>query len=71
MFLIQCYQELLRSLPTSFLNKNRVKLALVGDGPKKTHLEAHCASLGLDVKFDGHLSGDRLAETYASADIFA
>ncbi len=69
MFLIQCYQELLKSLPTLFLNS--IKLVLVGDGPEKAHLETYCASLALDVKFDGHLSGDRLAESYASADIFA
>ncbi|KAF8336344.1 uncharacterized protein EI90DRAFT_2911711, partial [Cantharellus anzutake] len=70
-FLIRCYQKLLASLPTSFLNANQVKLVLVGDGPERSRLEKHCASLGLDVQFEGHLSGVPLAESYASADIFA
>lgn len=44
------------------------RLAIVGDGPERTRLEAHYA--GKPVHFTGYLHGDELAEAYASADIF-
>ena len=44
------------------------RLAAVGDGPARPHLEAHFA--GLPAKFMGYLRGERLSQAYASADIF-
>ncbi len=44
------------------------RLALVGDGPAHADLEAHFA--GTNTHFLGYLSGDALAQAYASADIF-
>jgi glycosyltransferase involved in cell wall biosynthesis len=48
---------------------HRTKLVIVGDGPDRKRLEK--MSLGLDVTFTGSLSGKKLAEAYASADVFA
>ena len=44
------------------------RLVLVGDGPARLELERNFA--GLPVKFMGYLSGKRLSQAYASADIF-
>ncbi|EJU04876.1 UDP-Glycosyltransferase/glycogen phosphorylase [Dacryopinax primogenitus] len=46
-------------------------LILVGDGPARQPLEEECKRLGIDAVFMGHITGVRLAECYASADIFA
>ena len=44
------------------------RLALVGDGPARAHLERYFADL--PVTFMGYLNGERLSQAYASADIF-
>ena len=44
------------------------RLVLVGDGPARPALERFFA--GSPVTFMGYLSGDRLSQAYASADIF-
>lgn len=44
------------------------RLALVGDGPARAHLERCFADL--PVTFMGYLRGERLSQAYASADIF-
>ena len=44
------------------------RLVLVGDGPARATLERFYADL--PVTFMGYLSGERLAQAYASADIF-
>ena len=44
------------------------RLVLVGDGPARPELERNFA--GLPVNFMGYLSGKRLSQAYASADIF-
>lgn len=45
------------------------RLAIVGDGPARESLQAHFA--GTNTKFMGYLTGEPLAQAYASADIFA
>lgn len=49
--------------------KYPTKLVIVGDGPDRKRLEDLCN--GLDVVFTGLLSGQKLAQVYASADVFA
>ena len=44
------------------------RLALVGDGPQRKHLEEHFK--GLPVHFAGFLHKEELASAYASSDIF-
>lgn len=44
------------------------RLALVGDGPYRTELEAHFADTA--TNFVGYLAGEELASAYASADAF-
>ena len=44
------------------------RLIVVGDGPARPYLEAYFK--GLPVKFMGYMSGERLSQAYASADIF-
>ena len=44
------------------------RLALVGDGPARKSLEEHFA--GTHTKFAGYLTGRRLSQAYASADVF-
>ncbi|KZT56971.1 glycosyltransferase family 4 protein [Calocera cornea HHB12733] len=46
-------------------------LVLVGDGPARLPLEEECKRLGIDAVFMGHVTGVKLAECYASADLFA
>lgn len=45
-----------------------VLLVLVGDGPYRAELEQRC--VGMPVLFLGSLRGDRLAQVYASSDLF-
>lgn len=45
-----------------------LRLALVGDGPHRAQLEKHFA--GTPTFFAGFLSGQELAEAFASADVF-
>lgn len=47
--------------------KDKIHLALVGDGPAKEQLQAKAPE---NVTFFGYLQGDELAQAYASADIF-
>ncbi|HLI09717.1 MAG TPA: glycosyltransferase family 1 protein [Ktedonobacteraceae bacterium] len=58
--LIQAYQE---------LDHRRCHLVIVGDGPAASEMRQELT--GLPVTFTGYLSGEPLAEAYASADIFA
>lgn len=44
------------------------RLAIVGDGPARSDLEAHFA--GHDVVFTGYMQGKMLASAFASADLF-
>lgn len=44
------------------------RLAIVGDGPHRGRLESHFA--GTRTVFTGFLHGERLAQAYASSDIF-
>jgi glycosyltransferase involved in cell wall biosynthesis len=44
------------------------RLAIVGDGPEREHLERHFA--GTNTKFMGYLTGEPLAQAYASSDVF-
>ncbi|MFQ3568498.1 MAG: glycosyltransferase family 1 protein [Aggregatilineales bacterium] len=44
------------------------RLAIVGDGPARSDLEAKFA--GTNTRFMGYLTGDALSQAYASADIF-
>ena len=47
----------------------QARLAIVGDGPARTELEAQFA--GTNTMFTGYLRGHDLAQAYAAADIFA
>ncbi len=58
---IEQLQPVLQALPNT-------RLALVGDGPARPALQRRFAQL--PVKFMGYLRGERLAQAYASADIF-
>jgi phosphatidylinositol alpha 1,6-mannosyltransferase len=57
----------LRSL-TEGNRRERVHLAVVGDGPARAELEQTFA--GLPVTFTGYLHGEALATAYASSDLF-
>jgi glycosyltransferase involved in cell wall biosynthesis len=46
-----------------------VRLALVGSGPAENHLRERFK--GTNTVFTGYMSGDELAQAYASADVFA
>lgn len=46
-----------------------VRVALVGSGPAREHLEAEFA--GTPTVFTGYMGGEELAQAYASADVFA
>lgn len=50
------------------INKTNIKLVIVGDGPERSHLEM--IAEGQDVIFTGTLTGLKLAQAYASANIF-
>ncbi len=50
------------------LAQPEARLALVGDGPYRSELEAHFA--GTKTHFVGYLHGEELASAYASADAF-
>lgn len=50
----------------SLSGRSDIQLVIVGDGPERSHLE----QLMPDAKFTGALSGERLAEAYASLDLF-
>lgn len=49
-------------------NNQDIKLVIVGDGPERGRLEMLCQ--GQDVIFTGNLSGPKLAQAYASANVF-
>jgi glycosyltransferase involved in cell wall biosynthesis len=66
--LIRAFDLLLRAVPA---DAPEPKLVLVGDGPARIQLEQMCRDMSIKAVFEGHLSGERLAESYASADIFA
>lgn len=52
------------------MNHEEFHLVIVGDGPAKQKIEADLNQTG-SVTFTGYLKGERLAEAYASSDIFA
>lgn len=58
--LVQAYQR---------MDHQSCRLVIVGDGPARAEIEQELA--GVPVIFTGYLSGEALAESYASADIFA
>ncbi|WP_322904753.1 glycosyltransferase family 1 protein [Paenibacillus campi] len=49
-------------------SSDRLRLAIVGDGPHRTALERHFA--GTRTVFTGFLHGDELSAAYASSDMF-
>ena len=59
--LVQAYLSIKKNNPD-------IKLVIVGDGPERGRLEILC--LGHDVIFTGNLSGQKLAQAYASANVF-
>lgn len=67
-FLVESYQALLEMLAGS---SSRPIFVFVGDGPARPSLEELCRVKRIPAKFIGHLSGEQLAESYASADVFA
>ena len=44
------------------------RLAIIGDGPDRSSLEAHFA--GTNTYFAGYMNGESLSQAYASADVF-
>jgi glycosyltransferase involved in cell wall biosynthesis len=66
--LIRAFDLLQRAAPADVPEP---KLVLVGDGPARSQLEQMCREMNIKAVFEGHLSGERLAESYASADVFA
>lgn len=50
------------------MERLRVRLAIVGDGPDRVRLEERCRASG--HRLLGPLTGERLAAAYASADVF-
>ncbi|MFE1601180.1 glycosyltransferase family 4 protein [Methylobacterium sp. ID0610] len=48
----------------------RLSVRVAGDGPLRSEMEARFAEAGVPARFDGFLSQDALAETYASARLF-
>ncbi|HVB22326.1 MAG TPA: glycosyltransferase family 1 protein [Ktedonobacteraceae bacterium] len=65
------WEKNLRLLVQSYrsMDHRHCHLVIVGDGPAYGELQQELA--GLPVTFTGYLSGEELATTYASADIFA
>jgi glycosyltransferase involved in cell wall biosynthesis len=65
------HEKNLNALVTAWNARSRrdAHLVLVGDGPARADLETALA--GQSVTFTGYLRGEALAETYASADVFA
>lgn len=68
LFLVESYQLLLEMLVDS---PSPPIFVFVGDGPARLSLEELCRVKRIPAKFMGHLSGEQLAESYASADVFA
>src|SRR5262249_33551150 len=64
------YEKNLDALVGAFtsLESQHAHLVLVGDGPARSGLQR--ALEGRSVTFTGYLSGEALAEAYASADVF-
>jgi glycosyltransferase involved in cell wall biosynthesis len=60
-------KEIERIKPILLANP-KARLALIGDGPHRAHLQQHFA--GLPVHMAGFLHGEELAQAYASSDIF-
>ncbi|KAI8083286.1 uncharacterized protein B0P05DRAFT_578635 [Gilbertella persicaria] len=53
------------------MNHHQCHLVLVGDGPALEDIRSYCTILDIPVTLTGYLQGIELAQTYASADIFA
>ncbi|KAF8162070.1 hypothetical protein K438DRAFT_2070254 [Mycena galopus ATCC 62051] len=80
--LVHAYAALLSTLPSSAsLPSNEVgrksaappqtHLVFVGDGPFRASLQALCVELGVLAIFTGQLTGRRLSEAFASADVMS
>lgn len=50
--------------------QDSVELIIVGDGPERGSLEEQAHRLHLRAKFTGHLTGERLAQCFSTADLF-
>ncbi|KAF8180448.1 hypothetical protein K438DRAFT_1841873 [Mycena galopus ATCC 62051] len=79
--LVHAYAALLSTLPSSAsLPSNaeggksaapQTHLVFVGDGPFRASLQALCVELGVPAIFTGQLTGRRLSEAFASADVMS
>lgn len=67
MLLLRALMALQKRLPEGFPT---IKAVFVGDGPARLELETICKEQGIDATFMGQVVGEKLAECYASADIF-
>ncbi len=62
---------LLRAYKACHEKNPACKFVVVGDGPERSPLKRFASELSLRVHFTGMLTGESLAEHYASGDIFA
>ncbi len=67
MLLLRALMVLQNTLPKGFPT---IKAVFVGDGPARQELENICREHGIDATFMGQVVGEKLAECYASADVF-
>jgi glycosyltransferase involved in cell wall biosynthesis len=49
----------------------KLLLVIAGDGPERRQIEALAQELGVRLHLTGDLAGDKIAEVYAAADVFA
>ncbi len=63
-------QKNLFSLLEAIQSMDRLTLTIVGEGPLHKELIDYSKELGLDVRFEGYVSHDRLREYYYDADVF-
>lgn len=66
------WEKNLRLLVSAFqgMNHEQYHLVVVGDGPARSTIAAELAEANAEVTFTGYLKGEKLAEAYASADLF-
>ena len=64
---------LLESIPLVVRKDKNVHFLIAGDGPEKVRMEEICRQKGIqgNVRFTGHITGDRLSEAFSCADLFA
>ncbi|KAF8197159.1 hypothetical protein K438DRAFT_1420259, partial [Mycena galopus ATCC 62051] len=63
--LVHAYAALLKSAAP------QTHLVFIGDGPFRASLQALCVELGVPAIFTGQLTGRRLSEAFASADVMS